>query len=296
MRLFLEEEERFSKELKVLAYTNSGYRCLLLRLSHFESNRDEWLPHLEKILKEEFSDDLNDTYIAHDNDVFIIGRFWTQKRSNQLLKLLVSHLPQNSNLMGLVNLYELGKHSVTLRDICARKIENKKIAQIRKGSENKQNLKNTNRYLPSDYINPQLIASIQDRRGARDATDIMVVEDDTFSRELIGKTLNKQFSVCLTGDGESALMHYVKKVPSILFLDIDLPDMNGHEVLQTLLQIDPSAYVIMLSANSDKTNILKAMNSGAKGFVTKPFTKDKLIQYIEKSPFIHKSHYQGEPA
>jgi FixJ family two-component response regulator len=42
----------------------------------------------------------------------------------------------------------------------------------------------------------------------------------------------------------------------------------------------------MFSGNGDRDNIIKAMQLGAKGFVGKPFTKDKLIAYIEKSPFI----------
>ena len=49
----------------------------------------------------------------------------------------------------------------------------------------------------------------------------------------------------------------------------------------------------MFSGNGDRDNVLKAIELGAKGFVGKPFTKDKLFQYIEKSPFIQEKSRQG---
>ena len=81
-------------------------------------------------------------------------------------------------------------------------------------------------------------------------------------------------------------MNYVNKAPDVLFLDIGLPDINGHDVLERLFKLDPQAYVVMFSGNGDRENVLKAVELGAKGFVGKPFTQEKLIQYIEKSPFI----------
>ena len=81
-------------------------------------------------------------------------------------------------------------------------------------------------------------------------------------------------------------MSYVNKAPDVLFLDIGLPDINGHEVLEKLFKLDPDAYVVMFSGNGDKENIMKAVELGAKGFVGKPFSQEKLLQYIQKSPFI----------
>ena len=82
-------------------------------------------------------------------------------------------------------------------------------------------------------------------------------------------------------------MQYVTHAPDVLFLDIELPDITGHDVLQKVLEMDPDAFVIMLSGNGNKENIFKAMKTGAKGFVGKPFTKDKLLQYILKCPKAH---------
>ena len=81
-------------------------------------------------------------------------------------------------------------------------------------------------------------------------------------------------------------MIYVNKAPAVRFLDIGLPDIDGHTVLKKVFEIDPDAYVVMFSGNGDKENVMKAVKTGAKGFVGKPFTKDKLYQYIDKSPFV----------
>ena len=96
-------------------------------------------------------------------------------------------------------------------------------------------------------------------------------------------------SIILTSleNAETALQSYAQIAPDILFLDINLPNVTGHELLEKILLLDPQAYIIMLSGNSDKENVLQAMQRGARGFVAKPFTPDKLYQYIERCPTLN---------
>ena len=93
-----------------------------------------------------------------------------------------------------------------------------------------------------------------------------------------------QFKYVLTCQGEAnyALETYARIAPDLLFLDINLPDVTGHELLEKIMRIDPDVYVIMLSWNADKQNISQAMQKGAKGYLAKPFLPDKLFQYIER--------------
>ena len=80
----------------------------------------------------------------------------------------------------------------------------------------------------------------------------------------------------------------------MIFLDIDLPDVNGHEVLSSILKIDANAHIIMLSGNSDQENVVNAIKAGAKGFVAKPFLKDRLYKYIDECPMImHKKEKEA---
>lgn len=130
--------------------------------------------------------------------------------------------------------------------------------------------------------------AIAARRQGRRTPQIMIIEDDEFSRRLVESTLQKQFPLVGLGSAEGALRTYADTAPDLLFLDIDLPDVSGHELLERIVAFDPNAYIVMLSGNTDKANILNAMQHGAKGFVGKPFTRAKLFQYIERCPAFSK--------
>jgi CheY-like chemotaxis protein len=125
-------------------------------------------------------------------------------------------------------------------------------------------------------------SDIQQRRNKRQAPELMMIEDDTFSRRLVENVLQKKYALTSLADASNALDSYARIAPDLLFLDINLPDVTGHELLERLLAIDPDAYVVMLSGNADQANIVAAMSKGAKGFIAKPFTREKLFQYIDR--------------
>lgn len=129
---------------------------------------------------------------------------------------------------------------------------------------------------------PELRAWIARQREKRGKTELMIADDDAFSRRMVGNALKDTFDMHLVEDGESALLSYVERAPDILFLDIDMPDMSGHDVLKKVFDLDPDAYVVMFSGNGNRENVTKAVETGAKGFVGKPFTREKLLHYIER--------------
>jgi DNA-binding NtrC family response regulator len=114
----------------------------------------------------------------------------------------------------------------------------------------------------------------------------MLIEDDAFSRKLVENVVGKQYEITSLATADQALNTYARTAPNLLFLDIDLPDVTGHELLAKIMALDPEAHVVMLSGNADRENISKALGIGAKGFVAKPFTRDKLFQYISRCPTI----------
>lgn len=285
------------KELQTLAQTAPSYRLLYIRTSQLDEPLDEWFDDLVSALKGNFFEDLHTLYICHDDDVFVLGRFWTHKKCEKLLETLAPRLASVPDLLGLTTLFEISRHMGEIRRICRKKYDDYQIVLRRqRDAEQAQSGLPHKKLFAGDLVNEELVKSITKRRASKGSVEVMVVEDDPFSQRLIGNALKTRYSLCVSGDGESAILNYVNKVPGIIFLDIELPDIDGHEVLQKLLSLDPEAYVIMLSGNSDKENILKAIQQGAKGFVAKPFTTDKLMQYINKSPFMNKSIQQGEPA
>lgn len=127
-------------------------------------------------------------------------------------------------------------------------------------------------------------SSIQHRRMRRTKPRLMIIEDDAFSRKLVEKVLEPSYELVCHGTASGALELYAQIGPDVLFLDIQLPDVTGHELLERILAIDPEAYVVMFSGSADRENITRAMQLGAKGFVAKPFTREKLLQYVERCP------------
>lgn len=130
------------------------------------------------------------------------------------------------------------------------------------------------------------IGSIALRRRKRTAPVVMIVEDDRFTANYAINILNKNYDVIHARNGEEAIILYIDHAPDIVFMDIHMPGINGHDALRAIKKIDPEAYAIMLSVDAQKDNIISASKEGAAGFLKKPFSKDRLLQVTRKSPFI----------
>ncbi|MGB4057181.1 MAG: response regulator [Alphaproteobacteria bacterium] len=278
-------EEALFQDLKKIWETNPTYRCLYLRFSRLEQNKEEWFPVLMKMLPSSMIEEIAQVYVCHDNDVFVVSRSMTQKSFQHFFSHLSPKL-MPAPAPGLADLFEIGVDWPRLRTICEKKIENRKILEEEGKRKNSKEKEVLNHGEALSELNSQLIASLPRRRTERDKMEIMIVEDDMFSQRLVTNSLKAKYNISLSEDGRGAIMTYLTKAPDVLFLDIGLPDMDGHAVLERIFKIDPNAYVVMFSGNGNRENILKAIELGAKGFVGKPFTQDKLFYYIEKSPFI----------
>ena len=130
------------------------------------------------------------------------------------------------------------------------------------------------------------LASIPVRRARRDNAIVQIVEDDRFTATYTTGILNKDYDVLHSRTGEQAVMDYIENAPDIVFLDIHLPGLDGLETLQAIRKADPQAHVIMVSVDTVKENIVMADERGAASFLKKPFSKDRLVAIVEKSPFI----------
>lgn len=133
----------------------------------------------------------------------------------------------------------------------------------------------------SDQLVPVKVCPI---RKARVEKVIMVADDDVFMRSLVMKALSPYAKIVEVDKGLDIVEKYVYHLPDILFLDIHLPDANGIDILEKILKFDRDAYVVMLSADSNKHNVIDTNRMGAKGFVAKPFTGGKLLHFLEKCP------------
>lgn len=119
-------------------------------------------------------------------------------------------------------------------------------------------------------------------RQNRQKNVIMIAEDDMFMRSLVKKAVDPHGDVTALEDGTAVVDTYLKILPDIVFLDIHLPAKSGIEILNEILAFDRDAHVVMLSSDSAKDNVLNTQKIGAKGFIAKPFTKEKLEETLWK--------------
>ena len=107
---------------------------------------------------------------------------------------------------------------------------------------------------------------------------VLVVDDEAPLRELIMVTLGDSFHCQEASDGEDALDQLRESPPDLVFLDVMLPGRSGIEVLREM-RADPSlrdVAVVVVSAWQAPENVAEALESGADGFLPKPFRVEDL--------------------
>lgn len=113
---------------------------------------------------------------------------------------------------------------------------------------------------------------------------IMVVDDTLFMRTLIKSILKSAGHnvVAEAVDGQDALKKYMLYKPDLVTMDITMHGMNGLDAVKTILDHDKAARIIMISAMSQKSMVIKAVKNGAKHFIIKPITPEKVLKVVNE--------------
>lgn len=109
---------------------------------------------------------------------------------------------------------------------------------------------------------------------------ILIIDDEVQIRRLLEITLSANgYKVILAANGKVGLIDAATHHPSLIILDLGLPDIDGHEVLKKLREwfFKP---VIILSVRSSEENIITALDNGANDYLTKPFRSGELLARI----------------
>jgi len=110
---------------------------------------------------------------------------------------------------------------------------------------------------------------------------ILLIEDDsTAARTIEAMLMTKDFDVALTGLGEEGIELAKRERYDAIILDLQLPDMSGFDVLQSLRSAKVNAPVLVLSGNVAVESRVRALRSGADDYMTKPFHRDEMIARI----------------
>lgn len=106
---------------------------------------------------------------------------------------------------------------------------------------------------------------------------ILVVEDDAPVRNLITTTLKAHdYRFTTAVNGESAVMEAASHNPDIVLLDLGLPDIDGVEVISRIRSWS-NVPIIVISARSEDSDKIDALDAGADDYLTKPFSVDELL-------------------
>lgn len=118
---------------------------------------------------------------------------------------------------------------------------------------------------------------------------VLIADDNEFVRFLVKKWLEASAVIHEVGHGNDVVETYKNIKPDVLFLDIHLPGKNGCDILREIMSHDPSAFVIMLSADSKRENVIFTIQAGAKAFMTKPFTRQTLDRFYHMCPTLEET-------
>lgn len=106
---------------------------------------------------------------------------------------------------------------------------------------------------------------------------ILVVEDDLPVRNLITTTLRAHDYHYLTAPtGETAILEVSSHNPDVIFLDLGLPDIDGIEIIRKI-RTWSNVPIIVISARSEDSDKIEALDAGADDYLTKPFSVEELL-------------------
>ena len=106
---------------------------------------------------------------------------------------------------------------------------------------------------------------------------ILVVEDDAPVRNLITTTLKaNDYRYLITANGEGAVAEAASHNPDIILLDLGLPDIDGVEVIRRVRSWS-NVPIIVISARSEDSDKIDALDAGADDYLTKPFSVEELL-------------------
>ena len=113
---------------------------------------------------------------------------------------------------------------------------------------------------------------------------ILLVDDDEINCKAVSSMLSQEFNVLVANSGREAFDILKKQLPDLILLDVHMPAMDGHEVLQKLKEIPMYAEipVMFLTSDEDENTEVQGFSEGAIDFIRKPFRRDVALQRIRR--------------
>lgn len=113
---------------------------------------------------------------------------------------------------------------------------------------------------------------------------LMIVDDSNIIRNRIQRLYNSDtFSLVATAtNGDDAVEKFKLYKPEVITMDLTMPQMDGLECIEKLVELDAGVRILVVSALSDKATGIKALELGASGFLCKPFSEEELVEALDE--------------
>src|ERR1700675_1104898 len=120
------------------------------------------------------------------------------------------------------------------------------------------------------------------RKNDNQTVKYLIVDDSVFARKSLAKMVESfgGHVVGEAGDGLTAITEYSRTLPDLVLMDITMPQMEGIEAVERIVQEHADARVVMVSSVGYQDNILAALQKGARHFVQKPVKADSLYEIV----------------
>ncbi len=106
---------------------------------------------------------------------------------------------------------------------------------------------------------------------------VLFVEDEKTLQLLYQKVLvDFVETLYVSGNGLEAFEIYKREKPDLVIADIDIPGINGIDLIYKIREIDKEVKIIIITAHADSTHLISAIEQGTNGFLLKPFTGERL--------------------
>jgi len=247
---------------------------------HFNCSKLGRKPQQEEILlavRPLLHDNHAAIYFFHDGDLVVTWNGGQKTILDDLCKRLYAHFQLTGN-EALHTYYDFNAHGEDLRLMLRNKM---KIVPKERPSEGNSH--------PDGVFSPAFTKDQLDyikkfgaERRLFASPTILIVEDQAFSRTLLEGMLRKNYICYSASNAEQAVALYAEHPPCITFLDIELPDVNGHTLAAFFKKHDPDGFIVMVTGNNYENDVKQAIKNKVRGFVVKPFSKQKILECIKK--------------
>lgn len=111
---------------------------------------------------------------------------------------------------------------------------------------------------------------------------VLIVDDSLFMRKVLRGILegNGYLVVAEAGSGIETMRRLHEHSPDIILLDIILHDSSGLDLLKSIISIRPNSKVVICSSIGQEQVIQKSLDMGARAFIQKPFTQEKIVAVL----------------